>query len=467
MGKVFMTVAGKGLYQECAYELNGRQETDRFIQKALIRLLVQENEQVLRGQRSRQGEEKLFDKVICFMTEESEAGNWEEYVRYDRSSPCNEIARDEGLAPFFRKMFPEAEIIPKRIPFATTAEELLETFGIMYDSLGENDVVTLDVTHGFRFMPMLFLPLLIYARELKEVKVDAIYYGAFEASGDVKPVIDLTMYYNILVWASAAHGFVKYGSSSEMSILADEMYLKAQTARFPNREEYKRLAHAARSLNDFTSAIQTSRGSDKEVNPSPGKYSILHAYQRAEHLYSEMGQSPIFPPLNNLLDYAMDSVKDFTNQDVIGTGVETVRWCIRMGMVQQGYTALEETIITYCCLGVGYTRSRDYLYSRIREQVGRGITALRAVGQRTANIDNIRRMALAQERAAGEAFERAVKTIPFDLIYLTNRVKEKRNDINHFGMGTSPTSSDQLKGELSRLFRRFCELRNTYPVPFQ
>ena len=35
-----MTVVGTGNYQECTYELNGEVSKDRFIQKALMNLLL-------------------------------------------------------------------------------------------------------------------------------------------------------------------------------------------------------------------------------------------------------------------------------------------------------------------------------------------------------------------------------------------------------------------------------------------
>lgn len=456
MGKVFMTVVGTGRYQDCSYELNGEVGRDRFIQKALMNLLLNQGIN--------------FDKIICFMTEESRQLNWESYVRYDREGKVSE--EGEGLLPFFERILPDAVIVPQMIPFATTEEQILETFQIMYDVLEQEDEVTLDVTHGFRSMPMLFMPVLNYAKELKHVKTDAIYYGAFESKEENKPVINLNMYNNILAWSNAAHGFAEYGSSDEIFEMTDEMNRQAHRNK-KDDHTYQQVKNVAGALKVFTNVIQASRGSGGVPAKKSGfvnyKNSIMCAFQRVKEENSKLDRKTVFPPLNKLLDHAIQSIRGFENQDIVGTGIETVRWCIEKNMVQQGYTALEETIITYCCIALGY--DGRYLEKEIRDKgVSRAITTFTVKkGMLTGEqVEKCRQEILESEKkeTGVEVFEKAVKKIPLEIVVLALRIKEGRNDINHFGMRPQPLPADKLQKNLEKDFKEFLAVKEKWGESF-
>lgn len=461
MGKVFMTVVGTGFYRECNYELNGKADSDRFIQKALMRLLLQQGIK--------------FDKVVCFMTEESRRLNWEKYVRYDKEGKLSE--EGEGLQPFFQEVLPDACLIPTEIPFATTEQQILETFQTMYEVLEQGDEVTLDVTHGFRSTPMLSMSVLNYAKELKNVKTDAIYYGAFESKEEHKPIINLTMYNNILAWSNAAHSFVKYGSSEEIYDMTYEMNRQAHINRSDDNT-YQQVKKVADALKGFTNMIQTSRGNGGELKKRPdgvnAENSIMYADQRVREEYSKLDHKTVFPPLDKLLDHAIQSIDGFHDQDIVGTGIETVRWCIEKDMVQQGYTALEETMITYCCIALGY--SSNYIEQAIRVQgVSRAITEFLKNHFKEENVDGYRleipekeeKEKERKEKENAEAFEKAMKKIPFEIIQTIQQIKERRNDINHFGMRKQPFKAKNLQEELEKDFRKFEELREKWGESFE
>ena len=459
MGKVFMTVVGIGNYKESPYELNGEVSKDRFIQKALMNLLLNQGIK--------------FDRVICFMTEESMRLNWETYVRYDREG--NVSAEEEGLLPFFQRTLPDAGIIPQIIPFAATEEQILETFQIMYDVLERDDEVTLDVTHGFRMIPMLFMPMLNYAKELKHVKTDAIYYGAFEAKEENKPIINLNMYNNILAWSNAAHSFAEYGNSNEIFEMTDEMNRQARR-NAGNDDTYQKVEKVANALKGFTDTVQTSRGSGSLPEGESGKVnsknSIMCAFQRVSEEYGKLDGEMVFPPLNKLLDHAVQSISGFEHQDIVGTGMETVRWCKEKNMVQQGYTALEETIITYCCMALGY--GKKCLEKETREEgVSRAITAFRSKAEllKPECIDRCRREIIESEgeksKEVKEIFRKTVELVPLDVIKLTLRIKERRNDINHFGMRLQSLSADKLQESLEEDFNEFVHVEEKWGGSFE
>src|SRR5690606_7835290 len=69
------------------------------------------------------------------------------------------------------------------IPEGHNEEELWEIFKTILDQLEEGDEIILDITHSFRYLPMLTFIIINYARIVKKCSLKAVYYGAFEVLG--------------------------------------------------------------------------------------------------------------------------------------------------------------------------------------------------------------------------------------------------------------------------------------------
>lgn len=69
------------------------------------------------------------------------------------------------------------------IPFGRTPDEQAVILRVLDGSVGRGDEVVLDVTHGFRHMPMLELLSSFLLRHAKNVGTKAIYYGALDMPG--------------------------------------------------------------------------------------------------------------------------------------------------------------------------------------------------------------------------------------------------------------------------------------------
>lgn len=114
----------------------------------------------------------------------------------------------------FRQQMPEAEFV--RIPNGSVEDEGWEIFDILSQVIPEGSEVILDMTHGFRTLPMLSFMCLSYLRIAKGVKIKAMYYGAFDAKDErgVAPIFDLTPFISLLDWAQAAKRFEDTGDAS-------------------------------------------------------------------------------------------------------------------------------------------------------------------------------------------------------------------------------------------------------------
>lgn len=487
MGNTYLTVIGTGRYEPCTYKMADHEWTSRYIQEAVLRILKEEGVQI--------------DRIVCLATSQAREGNWESYNRVKGGLKNRELRdvdvpkevedflrkhglwenvneTDQGLKELLLGIYPDAGISCVEIPLGSNEEELLQIFEAMYRSIGEEDHLYIDVTHGFRSMPMLYIPVLKYAQALKNIRVEGIYYGAYEARGEKKPIFDLGIYNEILDWAFASNNFIQYGISAELFEVAKRRQgIRARMKDF----SFNEAKSFVEKLNRFTECIQTGRGNEVSVRVQSGEKKteaqpdcIRSEYRKLEKIdYSKIE----FPILRPLLDNIRESIAEFKTGGNTATGLATIHWCAEKGMIQQGYTALEETIKTFVCDLYHYENETD---KRIRD--GAVGAALSAGSDLLKQCEQTRE---SRERFYGEnqekffemlegsgwrlpeeeyvpLFRRVLTTIPMGFVELAAEVKNKRNDINHFGMRSNSSKPQSLMRVFKEQVKRFDELYATY-----
>src|SRR5579884_1023138 len=65
------------------------------------------------------------------------------------------------------------------IPYCRTEEEQVELLRIMAEHVAESDEVDIDVTHGFRHLPMIALLAALHLQVVRKAEVRNIWYGEF------------------------------------------------------------------------------------------------------------------------------------------------------------------------------------------------------------------------------------------------------------------------------------------------
>jgi CRISPR-associated Csx2 family protein len=123
---------------------------------------------------------------------------------------------DKSLLAKLQEPLGKALGLPVRlrlIPTAETSEEQIEVVRELADGIQRQDLVTLDVTHSLRHLPMLTMTAALMLRHVRQAMVDHIYYGAFDlarARGEV-PVIDLSGVLGVANWLAAFAVFERAG----------------------------------------------------------------------------------------------------------------------------------------------------------------------------------------------------------------------------------------------------------------
>lgn len=97
------------------------------------------------------------------------------------------------------------------IPYAKDQAEQIAILEIIANHVRENDAVQLDITHGFRHLPMLALLSALHLRITRSAEIHGIWYGAFDPDTGQAPVHDLSGLLRIADGLQALSSFDKDG----------------------------------------------------------------------------------------------------------------------------------------------------------------------------------------------------------------------------------------------------------------
>lgn len=322
MRKIFVSLLGIANYQPIKYS-NGVDisESIRFVQEATLRFYC--------------ADWTPNDVAVFFLTKEAKEKNWLNDGHRDRKT--GELMTLEGLKSRLENSAINLQIVQQPIPDGLDIEEFWQIFDIIYNVLEEGDQVVFDITYGFRSLPMLLMVLINYAKFLKNIEVLGIYYGAYDAKEHgVAPIIDLTSFSSIQDWTSGADDFLRYGNVKKILELTKQRTQPILAATKGKDKSAKLLNDFSRDLATFTQDLQTCRGRNliKGVNVANIKTKLPDL------------KNSFITPLNPILGKIEERMADFDNRESIENGLAAVNWCKENNLVQQGFTLLQETVIT-------------------------------------------------------------------------------------------------------------------------
>ena len=184
----FMSILGTGAYSECTYKFNDDIFRTRFIQEALLSFNDFTKE----------------DRMTIFLTEKARELNFKTRECGENDCKCNKYKPGDiliGLGEILKNKYGDSiEIVD--IADGKTEDEQWEIFSTIFENIKDDEEIVFDITHGFRTIPMLAFAVLNYARVLKNISLNSIYYGAFEAKYDdgTVPIWNCTSYIDIMDW---------------------------------------------------------------------------------------------------------------------------------------------------------------------------------------------------------------------------------------------------------------------------
>ena len=452
MPKHFISVLGTGDYKEVYY--GNEEKPTRFVQEAVIRQMVSPM--------------TLDDKITLFVTEDSFRKN---YLSSENMKGLKQVLLENFDVT-------DHQIHNVIIPIGKNEEELQTIFNMMFETLSEGDQVYVDITHSFRSLPVQFLAVLSFAKVVKNISVEGIYYGAYEArveNDNRAPIFDISSFLNIIEWSHAANSFIRYGNSEELCQLSDIYRKKVFESNYPldRKEEARLLSNFTSSLNKITRCIATTRGCDVEEMKGTNNTSIRRAYDfyaKKKKQYSDFTlerNDHNAPPLDKLIEVIDRKAERFNQPSNLEIGIQTVKWSIENHMTQQGYTALEETIKTYLCNKYGLDETFRYHRENVCKDICNCLRmhyndrdqAFEVWKSWVSEIDYQNNKSNISWKELIDIGKRMADELSIDLINLCKDLSNGRNSINHFGFSIiREYTCDKLDNNLETYFYKFCKM---------
>ena len=225
------------------------------------------------------------------------------------------------------------------IPDGKRESELWQIFTAISDAVHEGDEIAFDITHGFRSLPVLALLTIAYLKQIKQVKVRYILYGAFDAKDEQgTPVFDLTPFADLLEWLVAAKMFTATGDSSELGRLIQEV----QNDAYRNRGAYGE--NLPRALKNFGIALEEVSNDLLLARVPNLPKSVSNLIEEQKRASAEVSQW--VPPLRLLLDKIATTYAPFQD-DSLPNQAKLIRWYLDHNHIVQAMTLAREWVVSY------------------------------------------------------------------------------------------------------------------------
>ncbi|HRN03708.1 MAG TPA: TM1812 family CRISPR-associated protein, partial [Muribaculaceae bacterium] len=313
--KVFISVLGTGFYSECVYKMGEfRSDTTRFIQQATLQMLTQQKVG---------GEWTKDDQIYIVLTEKAKESNWE-VPRGKRYNPKDAKEVDYiGLKSVFEQMQLPTPIKTIDIPDGNNEKELWGIFDKIYTVLESGDELYFDLTHGFRYLPMMVLVLGNYAKFLKHTEVKSITYGNYESRDK---------------GTNAAADYLEHGDATKLKICADKPLITIARETKGQDQDATTLIKLSKQLYEFSNLISFNRGDEIIIGKQSEQIKALLEKADAEYIR----------PMGPLFKQIAKSARNF-NPDSPENMIEASRLCLDHSDFQASITLLQEGIVSMLC----------------------------------------------------------------------------------------------------------------------
>lgn len=413
--KVFISFLGASNYSECQYLISGELSCPvRYVQEAML------------NHYSQSGEWSQSDKAYILLTNIAREKNWENDGHRDRDT--HEIIKQQGLKERLEACNLAMPVEPIDVLPGNNETEIMTIFTTLFNLLQEGDELFFDITHGFRYLPIIALVLGNYSKFLKNVKVKWIGYGNFEdrdKDTNTAQVVDLTSMSMLQDWTTAAADFINNGNAKSLVDLTKTQLkpvLKDAKGGNANANAIRKMAS---SLDAVVNDIKNCRG-----------FNIMNACN-VKALINSLNdiEDCMIEPLTPLLEKIRDSVSDFDIEadENIVNGFVASEWCLENNMTQQAATILLETVISVVCSNFGLNY-KNFDHREIARSVMRELDVKSRSKHKNEDEDTPLSIVNEKEMIKNKK-----------IIELYNKLGDLRNDLNHCGMRDNPIKAEKFK----------------------
>ena len=400
-------------------------EPTRFIQYATLNMLQAKSEQP--------------DAVRIFVTDKAKDANWNKSITQRLDFRINKTVPYTGLESVLEYLGDKIEAVS--VPDGGNEAEMWDIFNKVYNEIAFGDELYIDLTHAFRYLPMLMLVLSNYAKFLKNVTVTSITYGNFEARDrdtNIAPFVNLLPLTKLQDWTTAAADFKRNGYTDSLVKLAKEKLAPLCRPEADNPVFARTMRDIVIKLNTLADERLTCRGMDVVSG------STLNNLDQLMADIDNTGIAPLTP--------IMDEVKANLNASISPSKrcLDAARWCYNRHLYQQAITFLQEGITTYFCI----RHSIDIDHEDLRGYVNKAFRILTPDNQGNLlpkdKLDQVAIPSLLEALVNDEMIANQ------ELVNIFNAISEVRNDFNHSGFRSkkAPLKATDIKKKIDELLNK-------------
>lgn len=431
--KVFMAVLGAGLYGKCKYVDGDFTSRDTFfVQAATLEYL--------------NAKQWSKDDIGLFLlTDRAKTCNWDKSITQRKIANTQQNIEYKGLEKEIEELNLPIDIKTIPIPDGNNEKEIWEIFSKTFEELNDYDELYFDVTHAFRFLPMLILVLCNYAKFLRKISVKSITYGNYEARNTTvvpneAPIINLLPLTQLQDWTYAAGQYLDSGNVKKM----------VELKSIVRNEKLNRIIDA---LETVIKERQTCRG--KQIHTSEN-LSVLRS-ALSDYLSTKADDSPEEEPLHHILKKVDTSLKDFDINTNFMNGFNAAKWCAKNGLFQQAITMLRENFISFFCERHGF----DIMNKDMRGVVecALNIQVNKNHDKRRRWPDNLTEQNIIDiENVLQDEYIKPTGKHNTKLIHVYQDIRDYRNNFNHAGFNEGTPNPKEIEEKVNEFVTRTLDL---------
>lgn len=416
--KVYISILGTGYYLETKYYFGKKpsenEKITRFIQERTI------------GKFCKEWTEN--DRIFIFLTKEARKKNWIENAQDEHPDGSY-----KGLSEILKELNLSAKIVDTNIEDGLSEKEIWIIFEQIYKIFKKDDKVYLDITHAFRYLPMLSMVLINYAKFLQSISVEKITYGAFEKLGpaykvkniDINkryaPILDLTALSFLQDWTNATKQFIVNGRGEELA----KQLTNIQSKTYKQNSPFKAttISNFGKIIGQLAQALtvnridETSKFSKSLLN---NKISVLTDFENI----------PETKPFSSLIRLITDKFKRIANanEDIFSEAgfealVDIFKYYISTKQYPNAITIAREAVVSKVCVQMWLEPIED-----------------RHVAEHLLNT---------WKQRIQTKFE--LKGFEYQSGIMWLKIVDIRNDINHASMKKNPIPSKSLIEQIQNI----------------
>ncbi|PPT10175.1 CRISPR-associated protein [Geitlerinema sp. FC II] len=317
----------------------------------------------------------------------------------------------------FSRDFPHIKLEPiKNIPERNSPDDVWTIFSRINECLEEGDRVIFDITHSFRSVPIVALLSVSYFRVVRNITIEGLLYGAFEAKENgITPTFDLLPVVRLLDWLTATDQFIKTGNGRDLSALLQSS--GTETKQLGKRiEEISQDLQLLRPMN----LMQASAALPEDI-----ELAMPHITR-------------VVPPFESLVnriveEYGKFALKDATNYKdnaklALSKKIDAIEWYAEKGLEVQALSLTREWLPSLLC----YHFNLDPMNKAEREEM-----EILCAGGKLGN----------RESKYRSQYQEIPKSLRSPINRVWNHLANLRNDVLHAGFRPNPRSSNEISDE--------------------